>query len=97
MVDSADVGSDSAHVGTWGRSKTAPRFAASWLGSMHLQPLLLHACNLRTKRFPVAFRYGRLADLVDDVGEVLEAGDWCFGSGINHGDILAGTSKEDGS
>ena len=96
-----DVGQHYGDVGRCfgdvGQPKAAPRVKASEARWMGVQPLLLHARDLRAKRFPVAFRYRRLAHFLDDVGEVLQAGDRGSASGIEHGDILAGTSKQDGS
>src|ERR1700756_35190 len=96
-----DVGTHSADVGRCfgavGQPTTAPQVAASWRSSLRPQPLFLHACDLRAKRFPVAFRYGRLAHFVDAVGEVLQAGDRRPAPGVEHGDIFARTSEEDGS
>ena len=91
---SADVGSC---FGAVGQPRTAPQVAASWLGSMRLYPLLLHAYDLRAERFPVAFGYCRLTHFLNDVSEVLQAGDRRPTPGVEHGDIFAGTSKEDGS
>ena len=61
------------------------------------EPLLLHACHLGAKRFPVAFRDGRADHFVDDISEVLQAGDGRLGPGIDHGDVFAGRAQQDGS
>ena len=58
---------------------------------------VLHACHLGAKRFPVAFRDGRADHFVDDVGEVLQAGDGSPDPGIDHRDILAGRAQQDGA
>jgi hypothetical protein len=92
-----DVGRHSGEVGNCsgdvGQPKTAPRVAGSGRRYISLQPLLLHACDLRAKRFPVAFRYRRLAHFLNDVGEVLKTRDRSPDPGIDHGEILAGTSR----
>ena len=64
-----------------------------WMG---MQPLLFHACHLGAKRLPVAFWNRRFVYFLDDVGEVLQAGDRGLRSGVEHGDILACTSQQDG-
>ena len=88
-----DVG---RYFGDAGQSKTAPQVVASRSRWMDLLPLLFHPCHLGSKRFPVAFRYRRLAYLLDDVGEVLKTGDGSSDSGIDHCDILAGAPQQDG-
>ena len=80
-----------------GQPKTAPPVAASGPGWMGVLPLLFHSRHPGAKRFPVAFRYRRLAHFLDDVGEVLKTGDRSPDPGIDHGDILAGTAQQDGS
>src|SRR5471030_2987489 len=77
-----------------GQPQTAPPVAASGTGWMGVLPLLFHSCHPRAKRFPVAFRYRRLAYLLDDVGEVLQTGDRRSDPGVDHGDILAGASQQ---
>ena len=62
---------------------------------MSFLPLLFHPCHLRSKRLPVAFWNRRFLHFLDDVGEVLQARDRGSGSGVEHGDILAGTSQQD--
>ena len=64
---------------------------------MSFLPLLFHPCHLRSERLPVAFWDRRFLHFLDDVGEVLQAGDRGTGSAVEHGDILAGTSQQDGS
>jgi len=88
-----DVGRRSGDV--WGSRRLPPGFAALGPGWMGVLPLLFHSRHLGAKRFPVAFRYLRFAHFLDDVGEVLQTGDRRPDPGVDHGDILAGTSEQD--
>ncbi len=88
-----DVGQ---HSGEVGQPETAPRVAASGPGWMGLLPLLFHPLHLPAERLAVAFWYRRFVHFLDDVGEVLQAGDRGSGSGVEHGDVLAGASQQDG-
>ena len=78
-------------------SRGYPRVAASRSSLTSSLPLLFHPCHLRSERLPVAFWDRRFLHFLDDVGEVLQAGDWCTYPGVEHGDILAGASQQDGS
>jgi len=77
--DSVDVGHRSIrcgrHSGDTGQSMTAPRVVASRSCLTSFLPLLFHPCHLRSERLPVAFWNRRFPHFLDDVGEVLQAGD----------------------
>src|ERR1700692_2406 len=76
-------------------SRAAPQVSASRFCRISFLPLLFHSCHLRSKRLPVAFWNRRFLHFLDDVGEVLQAGDRSSGSGVEHGDVLTGTSQQD--
>src|ERR1700728_4676436 len=81
-------------LGDAGAAGAAPHwFGASSSCLVSLLPLLFHPHHLRSEWLPVAFWNRRVVDFLDDVGEVLQAGDGGSCSGVEHGDILAGTSE----
>ena len=83
-------------LGGVGQPGLPPLVWASSSCLMFLLPLLFHPHHLGSEWLPVAFWNRRVIDFLDDVCEVLQAGDRGSFSGVEHGDILAGTSEQDG-